>query len=324
MTIRMTSTSVASALALFFVAAPAFAQQANPDAEAKPADADAAADCPPGAFCEETTVSPPDEATPDAGEEVLRQADDDPTTVVLPPPPPGSDPKAPRTFTYQPDPDGGPGQIIIYEDGAAPPRADALEAPPPPPKPEKKRWRRHRRWGMNLRVDGILMPHYRDDVSDAAGMAGLGLSLRYRPTPMFALDLGADFVGGVDTNGYDRQEVPISISAMLYANPRNVVQFYLFGGLNWSFARVFSDTYEPNLAEGTADDYTYFGGHAGLGLEFRVSKLIGINVDGMAFVRTRTDSDEHGEFPEFYNPRTQEASNSSAAGMLRAGVTFWW
>ena len=48
------------------------------------------------------------------------------------------------------------------------------------------------------------------------------------------------------------------------------------------------------------------------------------NFDGMAFVRTRTDSDDHGEFPEFYNPRTQEASNSSAAGMLRAGVTFWW
>ena len=310
----------------------ALAQQPNDAAEKKEAAPEAVADCPPGAFCEQTKVSPPDAEAPDAeavaGDEVTAARGDDGTTVTLPPPPEGSDPDKARTFTYQPDPDGGPGQIIIYEDGDAPPAAGGLsevEAPPPPPTPkERKRWRKHRRWGMNLRVAGVLMPRYRSDVDDASGMAGLGLSLRYRPTPMFALDLGTDFVGGIDANGYERQELPISVSAMLYANPRNVVQFYLFGGLNWSFARVFSERIEPHLADGNSDEYTYFGGHGGLGLEFRVSKLVGINVDGMAFVRTRTDSDDSGRFPEFYNPRTSEASNSSAAGMLRAGVTFWW
>jgi hypothetical protein len=155
-------------------------------------------------------------------------------------------------------------------------------------------------------------------------MAGLGLSLRYRPTPMFALDLSTDFLGGVDANGLERQELPFGATAMLYVNPRNLVQFYLFGGIDWSFAQVFSDEYRPNLADGTSDDYTYFGGHRGLGLEFRVTKLIGINIDGLAFVRTRTDADEDGRYPEFYDAKSGEVSNSSAAGMLRAGVTFWW
>ncbi len=326
--------SVAAALTLATLSSTAPAQQtkAEQGKAAAKAEADAptakAPDCPPGAFCEETTVSPPDEAVAATPEpEPPPAVEDEATTIVLPPPPPGSDPYAPRTFTYQPDPEGGPGQIIIYGPGAAPPwdpNAN-LEPPPdaPPPK-EKRKWRRHRRWGLNMRIDGVIMPRYRHDVEDGAGMAGLGLSLRYRPTPMFALDLSTDFLAGIDANGLQRQELPFGLSGMLYVNPRNLVQFYLFGGIDWSFAQVFSDEYRPNLAQGTSDDYTYFGGHGGLGLEFRVTKLIGINIDGLAFARMRTDSDEGGRFPEFYDPKTQEVSNSSAAGMLRAGLTFWW
>jgi hypothetical protein len=333
-----TLSSLAAALALATLASPAPAQPAArpaperaapaaPPETAKPADK---SDCPPGAFCEEVTVAPPDEAAaapPDGAPGEPEAESDQPTTIVLPPPPPGYDPYAPRTFTYQPDADGGPGQIIVYEPGAAPPHAPPgdLEAPPPPPEPKEKRtWRRHRQWGLNLRVDGVIMPRYRNDVEDGAGMAGLGLSLRYRPTPMFALDLSTDFLAGVDANGLERQELPFGLSAMLYVNPRNLVQFYLFGGIDWSFAQVFSSDYRPNLADGTSDYYSYFGGHAGLGLEFRVSKLIGINIDGLAFVRTRTDADRDGLYPEYYDARTGEMSNSSAAGMLRAGVTFWW
>ena len=324
MTTRMTLTGVTSAVALTLFASSAFAQNAATADEAKAADGPA---CPPGAFCEETTVAPPEDVADKTPATTPKKVpNDEGTTVVLPPPVEGSDPEAPRTFTYHPDPNGGPGQIIVYEPGAAPPSAaPTLEAPPPPPPPKrKKRWKRHRRWGLNLRVDGLLMPRYREDVSNQAGMAGLGLSFLYRPTPMFALDIGTDFIGGTDAMGYERQEIPISVSARLYANPRNLVQFYLFGGMNWSFARVQSDRVEPNLADGTSDDYAYFGGHGGLGLEFRVSKLIGINLDGLALVRTRTDDDENGLFPEYYNAATGETSNSAVAGMLRGGVTFWW
>jgi hypothetical protein len=333
MTTVMTFTGTASAVALTLLASTALAQGTPKVDDVKAADspADSPA-CPPGAFCEETTVAPPEDPTEEAPPTdtppyLSPVTGDDGTTVVLPPPNDGSDPEAPRTFTYHPDPNGGPGQIIVYEPGAAPPSVvgNDMEAPAPPPRPKrKKRWRRHRRWGFNMRVDGLMMPRYREDVSNTAGMAGLGLSILYRPTPMFALDIATDFIGGTDAMGYERQEFPISVSARVYANPRNMVQFYLFGGMNWSFARVTSETVQPHLAEGTSDSYTYFGGHGGLGLEFRVSKLIGINLDGLAFVRTRTDADDYGAFPEYYNASTGETSNSAVAGMMRGGVTFWW
>jgi len=294
----------------------------------------AAPDCPPGAFCEEQEVTPPAEAmTAEEAEEAAAaaeaeaEAEERGTTVVLPPPRPGDDPGRPRTFTYVPDPEGGPGQVIIYEDGAAPPHfpGDAVEPapPPPPPPPKKRKWRRHRRWGLNMRIDGVLLPRMSDEDADV-GMAGLGLSLRYRPIPHFAIDLSGDFLGGHDSNGHERQEVPISASAMLYVNPRSLAQFYFFGGLNWSFARVQSEEIQPNFAEATQDDYTYFGGHLGAGLEFRVARLIGINIDGLAFARTRTDDDGDGRYPEYIDYDTGETSNASTAGLLRAGVTFWW
>lgn len=322
MTTRTTLSGACSALALSLLTSSAMAQKAAGEDEV----AQDSPACPPGAFCEETTVAPPEEKKAPPKTETAPDEGADATTVVLPPPSDGQDPDAPRTFTYHPDPNGGPGQIIVYEPGAGPPQVGTgdFETPPPPPPRKKRKWRQHRRWGLNMRVDGMMMPRYRDDVNNGAGMAGLGISFLYRPTPMFALDIGTDFIGGVDAMGYDRQELPISVSARIYANPRNMVQFYLFGGLNWSFARVSSDTIQPNLEDGTSDDYTYFGGHGGLGLEFRVSKLVGINIDGLGFVRTRTDADDYGLYPEYVNRETGETSNSSAAGMLRAGVTFWW
>ena len=302
------------------------ADEAAPPADAAEAEAPAEAQkppsaCPPGAFCEDQEVAPPEGEAEVAPDKATAEAEDPHgTTVKLPPPRKGQDPNKPRTFTYVPDPDGGPGQVIIYEDGAAPPhmQGERVEETPPP----RHRWHRHRRWGMNLRVQGILLPRTGD--VDDVGMAGLGLSLRYRPVPAFALDLGADFVGGVDTNGNERQEIPIAASALIYVNPRNLAQFYLMGGLNWAFARVFSDEFKENLANGTSDEYTYFGGHLGMGLEFRVSRLVGINVDGVAFVRTRTDEDGDGRYPEYLDPETGQSSNASTAGLLRAGVTFWW
>ncbi len=302
-----------------------------PKGAAKAGKAGDAPDCPPGAFCEEQEVRPPDEALTieeaTAAAAAEEAPEDDSTMVVLPPPPPGSDPDRPRTFTYVPDPEGGPGQIIIYEDGAASPYHPGAEMgpapPPPPPPPKKRKWRRHRRWGLNMRIEGALLPRLGEEDADV-GMAGLGVSLRYRPIPHFAVDLSADFLGGHDSNNLERQEVPISAGAMLYVNPRSLAQFYVFGGLNWSFARVASEQYLPHLAEGTRDDYTYFGGHVGLGLEFRVTRLIGINIDGLAFARTRTDDDGDGQFPEYVDANTGETSNASTAGLLRAGVTFWW
>jgi len=253
------------------------------------------------------------------------------TTVVLPPAREGDDPSKPRTFTYVPDPDGGPGQLIIYEDGAKPGAATAptgerqwkREKIEPPQEPEKKTWRRHRKVGLNLRFSGALLPRS-NDYSDDIGMYGLGMGLRFRPVPAFALELSGDFMGGTDTNGYERQEIPLAATMMVYVNPKSLAQFYLFAGVDYAFAQVRANETKGHLAEGDADEYNYFGGHGGMGLEFRVSQLVGINIDGLAFVRTRVDDDFDGLYPEFYDPETGESSNSSVGGLLRAGITFWW
>ena len=315
--------------------------------------------CPPGAFCEDAQLAPPPELQQEqdgeepnngstAGGEVGVGGANAGTTVRLPPPPPGSDRNGPRYVVVQPGVNGRPGQVIVYEAGHAAPHAlgdeEPLEAmqepvrpvPPMPPPPPERLWHRSREWGMNVRVDGLLLPQPTtsgrrhngnndgDTTMTGAGLVGLGLSLRYRPVPVFAIDLGADFMGGVDTNGFDRRELPLSLGAMVYVNPRDVVQFYAFGGVDFTFAQVFSDRAEPFLAQGTSDEYNYFGGRLGVGLEFRVSDLIGIDLDAFGLLRTRTDDDSKGRYPEYYDPETGAGSNLTAAAGLRGGLMFWW
>lgn len=326
-----TSSKVAlGALAMGLLAAPAMAQ-GKPAGPADKADAKEA-ECPPGAYCEKAAVEPPAELTEPQGgvaaEGAEATAAQGGTTVVIPPPPPGADPNAPRVLVVQPSPDGQPGQVVLYEPGAAPPHVPGASTPvrpvpPPPPPPPKRKWRRHRAWGMNLHLEGVLLPRYHSRV-DAPGMVGLGLGLRYRPIPHFGIGLDADFRGGLDSMNYERREIPIALNAMVYPNPRDLVQFYAFGGVHVAYAQVFSDRLEPHLEEGTSDEYSYFGGQLGLGLEFRVSQLVGINIDGYGFLRMRLDDDGDGLYPEMYDPRSRESSNTSGGGVLRGGLTFWW
>jgi opacity protein-like surface antigen len=160
-----------------------------------------------------------------------------------------------------------------------------------------------------------------DRQSSTAGMGGLGLSFRARPVPHFALDFGLDAVAGRDYNGNRRTEVPFTISALVYANPRDMAQFYMLAGIGWSSASVHRDDLGPSMAY--ADHYSYFGGQLGAGLEFRVSRPVSINVDLVGFVRGRTDSAARVE-PEFVDPVTQRTTNTSGGGLFRAGVTFYW
>jgi len=186
-----------------------------------------------------------------------------------------------------------------------------VASPPPPPKKRK----RLRKWGFNLRLTGLMMDSQQDEV---AGMGGLGFSFRIRPQRHFAFDLGLDMIGGRDYEGNRRSEVPFTLSGMLYANPRDATQFYMLGGIGWSHARV-----ELDDQYGTMEDYDYFGGHLGAGLEFRLSPPVALNIDLLGFIRGRTDRLAESE-PEFTNPETGETTNTSGGGLLRAGLTFYW
>ena len=85
----------------------------------------------------------------------------------------------------------------------------------------------------------------------------------------------------------------------------------------------------PAPREGEADfepfseEYTYFGGQLGIGAEGRISKRVAIGGDLIGFVRGRTDEGA-SEQPEFIDPETNRATNTSGGGLVRVGVTFYW
>jgi opacity protein-like surface antigen len=176
-------------------------------------------------------------------------------------------------------------------------------------------------WGMNLRVEGLALGRGK---AENAGMGGLGLSLRYRPVPAFAFDMGVDVLAGVDYNGFHRTETPLSLSGMIFVNPKSRMQFYFMGGVNYSHAKVRSDVASPLLVDNGEDfsaRYSYLGAQGGAGLEFRISKHLGLNVDGLGFVRRRVDD---GPTPEFRDPKTGKDTKSSGGGIFRGGISFWW
>lgn len=185
---------------------------------------------------------------------------------------------------------------------------------------------RWRRWGLNLRLQGVLMD---DRQSQISGMGGVGMSFRARPVPHFALDFGLDTLGGRDYHGNTRSEVPFTINAMVYANPRNPVQFYMLGGIGWSTARV---EYDATGAPGSSSSavsapyaverYSYFGGQLGGGLEFRLSPPVSLNIDLVGFIRGRTDSQAR-QNPEFVDDQGR-TTNTSGGGLFRVGLTFYW
>ena len=221
---------------------------------------------------------------------------------------------------------------------AAPP--EEAEAAPPPPAPARKpvpvivvdraehkpkppRRRFFREWGFNLHLAGALMGSHPDADPDAE-MGGLGLGLRYRPRPHFAFDASAEFIGGTDFNGYERDERSLLLNAMVFFNPWSKFQVYALGGIGFSGADV---EIAPREGEGDfepfTEEYTYFGGQLGIGAEIRISRRVAIGGDILGFVRGRTD-DSAKDQPEFVDPDSHRATNTSGGGLVRVGVTFYW
>lgn len=253
----------------------------------------AGGECPGGAwFCTEAAPSEaaaPDESdAADADEEVAR-----PVEKKVPPPP---------TVVVQ-------RSVPRYE---------------PPPLAHNRRQRSE--WGFNMHLLGALMGS-RSDKSNDSGMGGVGFALRARPTGHFALDFGLDVVGGRDYYGRRRTEVPLSVNALIFVNPRDRAQFYMLGGLGWSSARVevpFEYKGSNYTTRGsTVDRYGYFGAQLGAGFEFRVAKKTALNIDLIGFVRGRTDQ-AAATNPEFTDPETGRRTNTSGGGLLRGGLTFYW
>lgn len=268
---------------------------------AAPNLAKAESNCPDGWFCEQESSNESEAAPEGAGTD--SESGDETTEAPAPKPTPKpARAHKPGTVEYHPA-NGGEGRQIII--------VDRPENAPAPPKR-----RSFREWGLNLRLEGILMGDNKYRSKDA-GMGGLGVSLRYRPIPYFAFDAGLDFVGGTDWAGNDRHETALLLSGIVYFNPYSKVQVYTIGGVGFSGARV--------TPVGTDQEvkYSYFGAHLGAGLEFRVGRKVALNLDLIGFIRGRTDKLSDTQ-PEFTDPDTGRVTNTSGGGLARAGITFYW
>lgn len=281
--------------------------------------------CPPGSwFCADPNVDAPPVADDDAPE--------------LPSARPQAEPEDAPDIDQDRAPTRRPRVIVVEEDGgyATPPPNVVIVTKQRKPRivrraPVQVRQARplrrpqpklYSKWGLNLRAQGAAMG---EGANVDAAMGGAGLSLRYRPVPVFGFDLGVDVIGGKDWNGFTRIETPVSLNAMIFVNPRSRVQFYLMGGAHLSQAQVRSDS-RHELLEPMGDgkygaDYSYFGGQGGAGLEFRLGRRVGLSFDALAFIRKRTDD---GPKAEYVDIKTGKETNTSAGLLLRGGLNFWW
>lgn len=189
----------------------------------------------------------------------------------------------------------------------------------------RRKGRRERRWretvGLNLRIEGAaFIPQGIYD--DGGGLGGVGASFRWRPSPYFAFDAGTDVVGGTDYHGNGRIEIAGSISGLVYFNPQHRVQVYGIGGVHLSHASVDTeDHYYTGYYGDEGTTFDYAGAHAGLGLEFRLSRHFALFADGMGLIRQELNDDNA---PEFRDADTGETTDTSGAALFRTGVTFWW
>ncbi len=242
-------------------------------------------DCAPGSwFCGETTP-------PAAGNKDLQPLPTEGAAKTPPPP----------VVVYQPPP-----TTIVVQPREAPPAYYYV-----PRKPVVRR-----EWGVNLHVGGLLLGKGRDD---NAGMAMVGLGLRFRPAPAFAIEADLDFAGGRDYNGYRRKETAFGFNGLVFLNPKSKTQVYLLGGFGWQGATAVDDR---SGYDSTEYKYGYFGGQAGVGLEFRLSKVVALNFDMRGFIRGRID-DNKREYPEFVS-NDGKTTNTSGGGLFQGGLTFYW
>jgi opacity protein-like surface antigen len=267
----------------------------------------AQAECPPGSwFCADPVDDKPAATAPGKAESEVKTVSPGESTTVAPG---GS-----TTIIVQTAPPPAPAPAPRPPPVAPPARA-VYAAPAKPPPPVVRR-RSAAEWGFNLRLQGAMMSSKKQQAADDAGMGGLGFSLRARPTGHFALDFGVDFLSGTDFNGYKRSEVPFTVNAMLFVNPKDRAQLYFLGGMGWSSAQV-------EVTNGATEKYSYFGLQSGVGLEYRATRTVALNVDLIGFVRGRTDRAAANN-PEFIDPSTGRTTNTSGGGLLRGGLTFYW
>ena len=238
----------------------------------------------------------------------------------------GGEERPPESPSLEPRPN----DFSPVKPGTPPPAAEPPPPPAPPPerirldvKDERHRYRqgrRRREFGLNLHLDvGILG----ESASADAGMAGLGAAFRFRPLPAFAADVGFDFVGGRDYVGNRRSERAFVGNAVVFFNPRDRLEVYGLAGFALSQAWVRVARRGGYAVPPYNTSYTHYGIQGGLGLEWRLARRAALSTDLVLFRRWRTDRGR-GTDPEYVDPESHLATNTSQAALFRLGTTFYF
>jgi hypothetical protein len=171
-------------------------------------------------------------------------------------------------------------------------------------------------WGIHAHLSGSILG---GGAAPNSGMGGLGLALRYRPVPHFAVQGGPFFARGRDWSGAERTEAAVLGHALVFFNPKDKFQLFTILGLGWASASI------GQLASGQpgpAYNYEYLGAQFGAGAEWRLAKSFALYGDVRGFVRGRVDGASRTQ-PEFVDP-SGRATNSSGGGLFSGGMTIYW
>jgi hypothetical protein len=210
--------------------------------------------------------------------------------------------------------DNTPPPVVVYH----PPPSVVVQprAAPPPYYYVPRKAKPRKEWGLNLHLGGLMIGKGQQN---NAGMGLVGLGFRFRPIPQAGLEADLDFAAGRDYNGFRRNETALSFNGIIWVNPKNKTQVYFLGGFGWSVAKAVDDRAGFDQTE---YHYGYFGVQTGVGLEFRLSKVVALNVDLRGFIRGRVD-DNRRYNPEFVDGDGR-STNTSGGGLLSGGLTFYW
>lgn len=223
-----------------------------------------------------------------------------PAPPAAAPPPPAAPSEEPANHAVPAEPTRTPPEL-------------RLATPPPPPPVER---RSHRPWGLKTH---LLVPIVGGGAASNYFMGGLGFGGRARPDPAVALDLTLDSLTGIDYTGNHRDEFGFNFATSVFFNPRDLVQGFFTAGLGWSRANV---AYEDASSKYDRT-YHYFGMFAGLGIEWQIKSQFSLDFALLGLLRSRTDSDAN-DHPEFSDPNTKLATNSSGAGIVRLGLIYYF
>ncbi|MEM9189457.1 MAG: hypothetical protein AAGF12_09795 [Myxococcota bacterium] len=238
--------------------------------------------------------------------------------VVQPAPPP-----PPPVVVVQPTPPPPPPPRTVIVTRPVPPPTTVVVTQPQPTVVVPATQRRLHGWGIHGSIGGVIGR----DVE----MGGGSLAFRLRPgNGHFALDIGSGFYAGQDYNGLDRVEVPLTVDAILFANPESRFQFYGLVGVGASFAHAEGFQLDRSGRFGddfVSRDYAYVGGQVGAGVEWRLSRFFALNADVRGFLRTRVDDNPEPEFVEIDEDTglaTGRTSDTSTGMTVNFGATFYF